>query len=220
MRIFNCTDEKALALKGASIVKLELSKKPALLLCAATGGSPLPLYKELVLESQKKTMLFDQLRVIPLDEWIGLDHPSSSCDAYLHQHLLDPLHIKKKNYFPFNTEAKDIQQECERIRQQLNQEGPIDLCILGLGANGHLGLNEPAGVLQPHCHIAQLAPESRNHRMLKSATIKPTKGLTLGMQDILASKRILMIISGSGKAQTTRAFFKKKIDSQLPASYL
>ena len=102
----------------------------------------------------------------------------------------------------------------------VKEQGPIDLCILGLGKNGHLGFNEPADELQPHCHIADLAVQSQQHSMILDSSIKPTQGITLGMQEILSSKRILLLVSGSGKEEAKKKLLSGDITSQCPASLL
>ena len=220
MRIKEFNDTGDMASVAASIFKDELRQNLELLLCAATGNSPLPLYRHLALEADKDSILFQQVRLIPLDEWVGLTTPMGSCHSYLKEHVLDPLRISNDRYLQFHPEASDLEQECLRIQSLLKQQGPIDFCVLGLGKNGHLGLNEPAPVLQDHCHIADLAPLSQYHNLLDATKQKPTQGLTLGMKDILSSKRVLLIISGDGKEDAKKALFSKKIDSQCPASYL
>lgn len=207
-------------MEAASIVKDELKRKPGMLLCAATGQSPLPLYKQLAFEHENNKTLFQQLRLIPLDEWIGLTTSAGSCHSYLEKNVLDPLKITQDRYLKFNPGVDDLELECQRIKGLLKQHGPIDLCVLGLGQNGHLGLNEPALVLQDHCHVADLAARSQGHNMLQAASDKPSQGLTLGMKDILSSNRVLLIISGDGKEVAKKAFFSKKIDPQCPATYL
>ena len=218
IREFNGTGN--MAIEAASIVKDELQRKPEMLFCAATGQSPLPLYKQLAIEHENNNTLFQQFRLIPLDEWIGLPTYEGSCHAYLKKHVLDPLKITEDRYLKFNPRVDDLELECQRIQGFLKQHGPIDLCVLGLGKNGHLGLNEPTPVLREHCHVADLAAQSRGHNMLDVASDKPTQGLTLGMKDILSSNRILFIISGDGKEVAKKAFFSKKIDPQCPATYL
>lgn len=220
MRVIEFRTNEAMALNAMAIVKDELQKNQALLLCAATGNSPLPLYQKMVLESKKNKGLFDRMRILTLDEWIGLSTSKDSCDTYLREYLVGPLNISEERYFGFNAKSQNLDKECARMQRYLNEDGPIDLCILGLGANGHLGFNEPAVTLQPHCHIAKLAKESRQHTMLKGTKTLPTRGLTLGIQDILSSNRILLIISGSGKEKVKRAFFTGKVEPQLPASLL
>ncbi|MCL6265980.1 galactosamine-6-phosphate isomerase [Flagellimonas myxillae] len=220
MRILEFGSTEEMGSMAKSLVMDELDQNPSLLLCAATGNSPLPLYKQLVKVAAQNPILFGQLRLIPLDEWIGLTSTEGSCDAFLQKHLIGPLGINKKNYLRFNPKSGNLNQECARIQEMLQTEGPIDICILGLGQNGHLGFNEPAENLQPHCHINNLTPQSQQHAMVENLDIKPTKGLTLGMQDILSSKHIILIVSGEGKEQAKQAFFSGKVDAACPASYL
>ena len=193
---------------------------PQLLLCAATGDSPLGLYHKLGLEAAKQPLLFEQLRVIPLDEWVGLKTPEGSCHTYLQQHLLGPLKISKQRYFSYNARAENMEAECSRIHSVLLKEGPIDLCILGLGKNGHLGFNEPAAELQPHCHLAKLSDQSQTHGMIGKAKVKPTLGISLGIKDILSSKRILILVSGQGKEAAKTQLLSGAISPQWPATML
>ena len=106
------------------------------------------------------------------------------------------------------------------IQTQLDKRGPIDLCVLGMGKNGHIAFNEPADFLNARCHLAQLSPKSLAHDMIEGVTDKPRFGFTLGMADILESKMILLLIIGEGKKEVAEAFFTKKISSRLPASFL
>ena len=101
MRILNLKDTHELGLKASTIVKNELLKNPKLLLCAATGNSPLPLYQQLTEEFKRKTILFQQIRVLTLDEWVGLSSPVGSCDSFLQEHLTKPLKVSKDRYFSF-----------------------------------------------------------------------------------------------------------------------
>jgi len=206
--------------KAASIVIDELMKNSQLLVCAATGNSPLSLYQQLGKEAKKETKLFDQIRVLPLDEWVGLPSTVGTCDAYLRKHFLEPLSISEERYFAFNPLANNLNEECLRIQTTLKKQGPIDICIVGLGKNGHLGFNEPSNELQAHCHIANLTPQSQQHTMISNSNKTPTKGITLGMQDILTSKRILLIVSGNGKKEAKEQLFSGVISSQWPASLL
>ncbi|MEM9648997.1 MAG: galactosamine-6-phosphate isomerase [Bacteroidota bacterium] len=220
MRIVEYAKEEELGVEAASLFMEELHKHPDLLLCAATGSSPIPLYNQLAKIAIRNNSLFHDLRLIPLDEWIGLPDHEGSCDEYLRQYLLEPLKIDKERYLNFNPAGIDLNQECLRIHQLLKEQGPIDLCILGMGKNGHLGFNEPADELQSHCHIASLSTGSQQHGMIKKTIQKPTRGLTLGMQDILSSRRIILLISGDGKEEAKHQFFSRTISSKCPASML
>ena len=220
MRIAEFENTHQVGQEAFSIVMDEIEHNPQLLLCAATGSSPLQLYRNLAEEAKKRAAVFNQLRVLPLDEWVGLPSPDGSCHAFLQYHILRPLEITQERYFPFNAAAEDLKEECLRIQALVKEQGPIDLCVLGLGKNGHLGLNEPADELQPHCHIADLTIESQQHSMISDSSIKPTQGITLGMQDILSSKRILLLVSGNGKEEAKKQLLSGEITSQYPASLL
>ena len=114
----------------------------------------------------------------------------------------------------------DEKRECVRISRWLARNGPIDVCILGLGRNGHIAMNEPAATLLPHAHVARLAPSSLKHSMLKGLARKPRYGLTLGMGDILGSRKILLLVSGRAKRAMFRRLVRPQITSRLPASLL
>lgn len=198
-----------------------LETKPDLLLCAATGNSPTSAYEMLAEDFQNVPEMFSKIRIIKLDEWGGIQaEEKGSCESYLKQHLLQPLQISEERYFGFNSNPENPQEECKRISSFLADEGPIDLCILGLGSNGHLALNEPAEFLQAQCHVAELSPSSLQHKMTSGMKQKPAYGLTLGMADILHSKKILILITGKGKSAMVQQLLSGMINSQLPASFL
>ena len=219
IEFLNSYDE--LSLKAEEFISESIHHKKNLLLCAATGNSPTETYRLLADNYRKNPALFSQIRVIKLDEWGGIQpEQEGSCELYLQNHLLQPLQIPEDRYIGFNSNPENPQEECKRISNLLEEEGPIDLCILGLGSNGHLALNEPADFLHAECHVAQLAPTSLKHKMTSGMNRKPAYGLTLGMADILHSKKILILITGAGKSKMTRELLSRKISSKLPASFL
>ncbi|QHT68459.1 galactosamine-6-phosphate isomerase [Rhodocytophaga rosea] len=221
MNIIHCRDYEEMSGKAATLVIQEVERKKNLLLCAATGNSPTGFYAKLVEKSEKDKIFFDQLKVIKLDEWGGIpeNHPSS-CEYYLQTKLVEPLRIPPERYISFQSNPTDPAAECARIQAELDTQGPIDLCILGIGANGHIGFNEPALFLEPHCHIARLSGHSLTHTMVQSLNDKPTYGLTLGLQDIMRSRKIILLISGKNKEQIIQEFLSGKITTRLPASLL
>lgn len=221
MQITQCTDYQKMSSQAASLVLEEIQKKPDLLLCAATGSSPEGLYGELARRATSDPLPFSQLRIIKLDEWGGIPekHPVS-CEYFIGEKLLTPLGIPAERYISFASNPENPETECNRIRSRLEREGPIDICILGLGLNGHLGFNEPAPQLEPFSHVATLTEKSLQHSMIASLESKPTYGLTLGMQEILTSRKIIMLVSGKEKREVTEQFIKGKISTHLPASLL
>lgn len=206
---------------AVAIVLAEIERKPDLLLCAATGSSPTGLYQALAGKARTDRALFAALRVVKLDEWAGLSaRDPGSAERYLHDHLLDPLGIPPQRYITIDGAATDPDAECRRVRAELARAGPIDLCILGLGVNGHIGFNEPAPALVPHCHVARLSEASRRHAMVRGMADPPRFGLTLGMREILASRRIVLLVAGEGKERAVAGLLSGEVTTTLPASLL
>ncbi len=221
MRITHCRSYQEMSDMAASLVLEELVKKPGLLLCAATGNSPEGLYRELVRTAGKDKSLFDQIRILKLDEWGGVPaYYPVTCEFFLKKKLLEPLDISEDRYITFASDPEDPEAECQRIRSALEKEGPIDICILGLGRNGHLGLNEPSPELELYCHVAELREDSLQHTMIASLERKPIYGLTLGMKEILSSRMIILLLSGKEKKEVTEKFLSGKVSTELPASLL
>lgn len=221
MRFYQCTDYADMSNRAAEFILRELRSKPRSYICTATGNSPLGTYHHLAVACRNHPELFESLGVIKLDEWggVSLDSPWS-CEAFIQENILRPLHIKEEQYITFKGDAIDPLDECLRVDQLLRERGPIDICILGLGKNGHLGFNEPGEYLIPSTHVVQLSGASKAHAMVSGLAVKPTYGLTLGMATILQSRRILLLISGNGKRPALEQLQKKQLTTALPASLL
>jgi len=221
MDIVYFEDFSRLSEAASAMVVDQLRASPGLLLCAATGKSPEGLYRSLAEHNAAEPSLFSRLRIIKLDEWSGLKpEDPGTCEYYIRHHLLGPLGIDDQRFISFSPEAVDPEEECHLVRSRLEKEGPIDLAILGLGKNGHLGFIEPGQQLEPHCHVARLTHESRQHNMMQHVPSKPEYGMTLGMKDILAAKRIILIVAGKGKEEAISVLLSGKITTACPASFL
>jgi galactosamine-6-phosphate isomerase len=197
-----------------------LREKPDGLWCLATGATPIQTYQQLAARGAADSALATQLRVVNLDEWGGLanDDPAS-CGHSLRTTLVEPLGLGDC-YMEFNGRASDAQAECARIVAWLDRHGPLDVSVLGLGLNGHLGFNEPADELQPHAHVAELSQASLAHAMLRERPLQPTYGLTLGMADLLHSRRVMLLVTGLSKREPLRRLLSGAITTQFPASLL
>ncbi|HET6256063.1 MAG TPA: galactosamine-6-phosphate isomerase [Puia sp.] len=210
-----------LSRNAADIFMEQLRGNKSLLLGASTGSTPTGLYSRLGDCARKDPSLFSALRVIKLDEWHGLPmNDPGTCESYLRTRVLEPLKIGADRYFAFNGETKEPEAECAVIRNMLDRQGPIDVCILGLGMNGHIAFNEPAAALVAHAHLSVLARSSQFHPMVADRGVKPVAGLTLGMADIFQSRLILLLISGAAKRDVTQELLSQKITTALPASLL
>lgn len=221
MNVTRCDDHGDLTARAAALVVEAVERKPNLWLCAATGRSPAALYAALAERGRAAPGLFARLGVVKLDEWGGVpaDHPAS-CEHYLRTRVLGPLGIAADRYLAFAPAPADPGRECERVRAELERRGPIDLCILGLGINGHVGFNEPGSSLVPHCHVATLSETSRRHAMAKALDPAPRFGMTLGMREILASRRIVLLVTGEGKRDVAARLLAGEVTTALPASLL
>lgn len=214
-------NDGALGREVAALIVAELKRKPNLLLCASAGGTPTGAYHCLAAHYARSPNLFSKLRVIQIDEWGGLPrHAPATCEADLRQKLLAPLHVAPNRFVGLRSDSRHPGAECRRVERWLAANGPIDICILGLGLNGHVAMNEPAAAAQPRPHVAQLAPSSRRHAMLKELARKPNCGLTLGLGDILQSKKILLLVSGTKKRQALRRLLRPEVTPRFPASFL
>lgn len=216
-----CHDHEALSRKAASLIVDALARKPDLLLCAASGSTPLRTYELLAEHKALRRDAFRSCRLIKLDEWGGLamDDPGT-CESQLQTLLIAPLGITNDRYFGFTSNPADPKAEYERVCRRLTAEGPIDLCVLGLGINGHVAMNEPAASLKPASHVARLAEGTLAHPMLSKSKSPPTYGLTLGMAEILASREILLLVNGAKKREPLRKLLRREITTEFPASFL
>jgi galactosamine-6-phosphate isomerase len=198
----------------------ELRTNPNLLLCAATGSTPTRTYELLTARMKEEPDLFHNLQLLKLDEWGELPmKDAGTCETYLQKYLIKPLKIPAARYLSFQSQANP-ETECARIDRLLEKVGPIDVCVLGLGLNGHLGLNEPADALQPKAHRAELDPGTLQHSMLQQAAIPIRYGLTLGMGQLLQAKKIILLVNGAHKAAALQQLFSRRITTRFPASFL
>jgi galactosamine-6-phosphate isomerase len=214
-------DYEALSRQAADRILAALADKPDLLFCAAGGSTPERAYQLLVEHHRRRPADFTALRLVQLDEWGGFpaDDPGS-CETQLRTTLIAPLGLAADRCFGFSSDALDPEAECARIQKRLAGEGPIDLCILGLGINGHIAMNEPASCLQPFAHVARLTEESLRHPMLANSQTTPTHGLTLGLAEILASREILLLVNGASKRTPLERLLKHDLSTEFPASFL
>lgn len=214
-------DYESISREAGEQVIRRLKEKPDLILCASTGGSPTGMYAYLVARGKAEPKLFERMRVLQIDEWGGLPAGhSATCKADLEQKLTGPLGIRGERFISLDTETRTPEGEALRAGTWVRENGPIDICVLGLGLNGHIAMNEPAEVLSPRAHVATLAKSSLQHGMLRDVARKPGWGLTMGMADILNSREVLLLVNGEAKRPAVCRLMEGKITTQFPASFL
>ena len=188
-----------------------------------TGSTPLGLYKYLIEAHKKGYMDFSNIKTFNLDEYYRLDrNDPQSYYYFMMENLINHINIDTKNVDIPNCMLKDIEKECEDYEERIKAAGGIDLQIIGIGNNGHIGFNEPGPVFSKKTHLVNLSQSTieTNARFFKSIEDVPTKAVTMGIQTIMQSKRLLLIASGLGKADAIYKTIKGEIDPMVPASII
>lgn len=214
---------QALSEQAAKIVANQIHQKPNSIIGFATGSTPLGLYETLVTMYQNKEISFSEIQTFNLDEYVGLrpTHPQSYFQ-FMMQHLFSKVDIKRDQiHFPAGVFA-NASRACLEFEEQLEQVGSIDLQILGIGENGHIGFNEPADAFTLNTHITGLAERTiqANARFFHDQSEVPRKAITMGIGNIMAAKKILLLADKESKSAALSALFSGTIDPNIPASIL
>lgn len=221
VNILRFDDYEQMSQYSAEEIRNEIKRNPDLLLCTATGSTPTRTYELLVDLLKTELNLFNKLRIVKLDEWGGIaPNDPAACESYLQQKIIEPLSISSDRYISFESNPENPQEEAKKIAQRLKQEGGIDVCVLGIGLNGHLGFNEPTDQLIAHTHVATLAHTTMDHTMAQQSKGQIRYGLTLGMEDILNSGRIILLVNGLHKREVFERLVSTDNEDQFPASKL
>jgi len=207
---------------AASFITEYVRENPAALLCFPSGDTPTGIFKSLLDDAHEGKVDFRDCIFVGLDEWVGLDAGNDgSCRQYMDQHLFLPLAIEAHKIHFFNGAADDLHAECKRIDEFIKQRGPIDLMMVGLGLNGHVGLNEPGVDLSLYAHVSDLDPKTKHtaKKYFKKETAL-TGGITLGPRHLLESKVAVIIASGAKKAEVLAKALEEEVTNALPASII
>ncbi|MBP1993285.1 glucosamine-6-phosphate deaminase [Paenibacillus eucommiae] len=223
MNIHTFENEQELNEAGAGIITGLVQMQPGAVLGLATGGTPVGIYEELVKAYKKGRVSFKKSTTFNLDEYVGLpeDHVESY-HAYMKQHLFDHIDIPAGQIHIPDGNAPDLIEECKRYNKELEKAKQIDLQILGLGHNGHIGFNEPDHSLVSGTHLVELKQETReaNARFFASIDEVPTHALTMGVGTILKAKSILLVVRGEDKAEIVHRALTGPIQTEIPATLL
>lgn len=223
MRIIVAKDYKDMSRKAANIISAQIITKPDCVLGLATGSSPIGTYDQLVEWYEKGDLDFSKVSSVNLDEYRGLDHSHDQSYYYfMHEHLFDRVNIDPANTnVPDGTEP-DAEKECKRYEELIASYGGVDLQLLGLGHNGHIGFNEPAPVFDKATHCVDLTESTieANKRFFASADDVPKQAYTMGIGTIMKAKKILVVVSGADKADIVAKAFYGDVTPEVPASVL
>jgi galactosamine-6-phosphate isomerase len=222
MQVFIESDYQSMSAKAADVVMQFIAPLKNPLISPATGDSPKGLYKEMIGRIKQKDIDTSGWYFVGLDEWLGMNElDEGSCRYHLNHDLLDPLRIDEKSVSFFDGKAKDIQIEIKKTENFIKAHGGIDVAIVGLGMNGHIGMNEPGTDPSLHAHISEIdrITQQVGQKYFKQSR-KITQGITLGIADIMEARHVILLVSGTKKAAIVQQVLKGDISEQIPASLL
>ena len=223
IRIYLEKDHAAMSRRAAHIIAAEVHRAPSCDLGLATGSTPIETYKNLIEWNKAGDLSFKEVITVNLDEYKGLapDH-DQSYRYFMNTNLFDHIDIDKENTFVPDGLAEDADMECADYDELIESLGYVDLQLLGLGHNGHIGFNEPDTCFTKETHVVDLTQSTidANARFFESADDVPRQALTMGMGAIMAARRVLLIASGEGKAEAIYKAFCGPITPECPASIL
>jgi len=222
VRVFDSAADLARA--AAADIARTLRANPRLVLGLPTGRTPIPLYHQLARLHGEGRADFSRATTFNLDEFLGLDgRDGRSYRAFMQRHLFDHINARARRIHFLDGDARDVAAECDRYERAIRRAGGIDLQILGLGLNGHIGFNEPARALAARTHCARLRPATRRaNAALFGNRIRdvPHYALSMGMATILEADRILLIATGATKRACVERMIAGPVTPRVPASFL
>ena len=223
MRLICAKDYNDVSRKAANIIAAQIYLKPDCVLGLATGSSPVGAYKELIAKYEAGELDFSQVKTVNLDEYVGLtkDHDQSYA-FFMRDNLFDHVNIDQANCNIPDGMNPDVEGECARYDAVIDALGGADLQLLGLGPNGHIGFNEPCDEFVMGTNKVELtkATIDANQRFFAKREDVPTHAYTMGIGSIMKAKRVLMVVTGAGKAQAVKDCFFGPIKPQSPGSIL
>ena len=223
MKIIRTKNYEQMSRKAANIISAQIILKPNSVLGLATGSSPLGAYAQLIEWYKKGDLDFSAVQTVNLDEYIGLTpDQEQSYHRFMYDNLFSQINIDQRNTYIPNACAADLSAECKRYDHLIKSLGGIDLQLLGLGANGHIGFNEPDEIFKKGTHVVHLSLSTReaNQRFFSGIEAVPDRAITMGIFDIIQADRVVMVASGANKAEAVRDAFFGPITPKVPASIL
>ncbi|BBH24430.1 glucosamine-6-phosphate isomerase [Paenibacillus baekrokdamisoli] len=222
MKINIAGNYEELSRMAAEHIIKAIHQKPNALLSLAGGSTPLGTFRHLIDASRENRVSFAQCRFISLDEWVGLGgEDEGSCRSTLDQHFFEPLNISENQIHFYDGRSSDLIEECDKMDLFIKEYGPIDLIVLGVGLNGHLGFNEPDCELDAYSHVVELDDVTRTVSVKYFSEQKNLNhGITLGMKHIMETKDVLLLADGDKKAEIVKATVLGEMNGHVPSSLL
>ncbi len=223
MKFITTSTYEQLSRQAANIIAAQIISKPQSVLGLATGSSPVGTYKQLIEWYNRGELDFSTVTSINLDEYVGLTEDNDQSYRYFMQtNLFDHVNIRRENTFVPNGCAADLASECAAYDARIKSYGGIDLQLLGIGLDGHIGFNEPGDAFVGETHVIDLHPSTieANARFFASEADVPRKAVTMGMMGIMQAKKVLLVANGKAKKEIIEKSFFGPITPTVPASIL
>ncbi|WP_312642894.1 glucosamine-6-phosphate deaminase [Hydrogenoanaerobacterium sp.] len=223
MKLIRAKDYNDMSRKAANVVSATVILRPNCVLGLATGSTPVGMYKQLIAWYEKGDLDFKAVKSINLDEYVGLDaYNDQGYRYFMNENLFNHVNIDKSNTSVPNGMAADVEQECRRYDKHIADLGGVDLQVLGIGNNGHIGFNEPDEAFEQQTHLVDLAQKTidANSRFFASIDDVPKQAITMGIKSIMQAKAIILLASGEGKADIMETALFGPITPKVPASIL
>jgi galactosamine-6-phosphate isomerase len=220
MNIYIADTKEELSKKIASDIIESLRPIEHPLICTASGDSPAGLYQEMVQRVSKNELDISGWKFVGLDEWTGMnENDEGSCKYHLNKQFYGPLKIAPGNICFFDGRAKDLRNECTITEKFIQKNGGIDIAIVGLGLNGHIGMNEPGTSISTRTHVSAIDPlTQKTGQKYFTRPQQLTHGITLGLANLMEAKQVVLIVTGAHKADIVQKVLGDEISEQLPAS--
>ncbi|TJY42879.1 glucosamine-6-phosphate deaminase [Cohnella pontilimi] len=215
-------DYEDMSRQTAEFIAAYVRRKPDAVLCFPAGDTPVGTFRRLIELSRERQVDFSRSKWVGLDEWAGMGRlDDGSCQGFMYDNLFTPLAILEENIFFFDACAPDLARECVRMDETVSRLGGIDLMFVGIGMNGHIGLNEPGTNIDSYSHVVELDSVTRTvGQKYFSREIKLEQGITLGMRHLMEAETALLAVSGSKKAGIVRQALEGPVSEKVPGSYL
>ena len=223
MRVIKGKDYKDMSRKAANIISAQIILKPDSVMGLATGSTPIGIYDQLVKWYEKGDLDFSSVVSINLDEYKGLSGDNDQSYRYfMNKHLFDRINIKKENTYVPNGLEPDSKKACQEYNDIIEKFGGIDMQLLGLGHNGHIGFNEPGEAFEKETHCVDLTKSTieANKRFFEREEDVPKQAYTMGIKSIMQAKKIIIVVSGKDKADIVKKAFLGPVTPEVPASVL
>jgi len=215
-------DYETMSAAAADVLTQRLGEDPSAVLLLPTGTTPLGMYRRLVAMHRSGEVTFAEATFFNLDEYLGLepDHPASY-HVYMKEHFYGLIDAAPARTLVPDGSARDPDAECERYEAAISEAGGIDVCVLGIGRNGHIGFNEPGASFDSRTRVVRLSESTRKVNAADfEANRAPKRAITVGMATIFESKEVLLLASGTNKAGAVAAALEGDVSETVPASML